>query len=345
MIFSLSRFWAEQGCAVALPYDVEVGAGTMCPETFFRVLGPQPWRVAYVQPSRRPADGRYGDNPNRLLKHTQMQVILKPPPADIQDIYLSSLGALGIDIRHHDIRFEEDNWEAPTLGAWGIGWQVMLDGLEITQFTYFQQSGGVDLEPISAELTYGLERIAVFLQNLQDVYDIKWNKSLTYGDLRRSEELEFSVYDFEMADPEVCRRILDLYEGEATRLLASYPEEENRNSKLEFRSSKPENRNSEIVGGEGAARANFEFRVSSFESPAGAGQPGPGAPSTNTLNRNRFPLRKVYDLTLKCSHLFNILDARGAISVTERVALIARVRRLACQVAAIYLDRQVEVTP
>ena len=186
MIFSLSEFWAGQGCVVALPYDLEVGAGTMCPETFFRVLGPQPWRVAYVQPSRRPADGRYGENPNRLLKHTQMQVILKPPPANIQDMYLESLGALGIDIRHHDIRFEEDNWEAPTLGAWGIGWQVMLDGLEITQFTYFQQSGGVDLEPISVELTYGLERIAAFLQNVEDVYQVRWNETVTYGDMRRS---------------------------------------------------------------------------------------------------------------------------------------------------------------
>ena len=197
MLFRLSEFWAEQGCVIALPYDVEVGAGTMCPETFLRVLGPQPWRVAYPQPSRRPADGRYGENPNRLLKHTQMQVILKPPPENIQDIYLESLGAIGIDIRHHDIRFEEDNWEAPTLGAWGIGWQVMLDGLEITQFTYFQQSGGVDLEPISVELTYGLERIAAFLQNVEDVYQVRWNDSVTYGDMRRAEELEFSVYDFE----------------------------------------------------------------------------------------------------------------------------------------------------
>ena len=223
MLFRLSEFWAEQGCVIALPYDVEVGAGTMCPETFLRVLGPQPWRVAYPQPSRRPADGRYGENPNRLLKHTQMQVILKPPPENIQDIYLESLGAIGIDIRHHDIRFEEDNWEAPTLGAWGIGWQVMLDGLEITQFTYFQQSGGVDLEPISVELTYGLERIAAFLQNVEDVYQVRWNETVTYGDMRRAEELEFSVYDFEAADPEICRQLLDLYEGEAARLLGEYP--------------------------------------------------------------------------------------------------------------------------
>jgi glycyl-tRNA synthetase alpha chain len=303
MLFRLSTFWAEQGCVIALPYDVEVGAGTMCPETFLRVLGPKPWRVAYPQPSRRPADGRYGENPNRLLKHTQMQVIIKPPPPNIQDIYLESLGAIGIDIRLHDIRFEEDNWESPTLGAWGIGWQVMLDGLEITQFTYFQQSGGVDLEPISVELTYGLERIAAFLQNVEDVYQVRWNDSVTYGEMRRAEELEFSVYDFEAADTEVCRKLLDLYEGEAARLLGEYP----RSSKsVEAISEELNTENNESI----------------------------------TLSGNRFPLRKVFDLTLKCSHLFNILDARGAISVTERVALIARVRKLACEVAAIFLDRQ-----
>ncbi len=217
MLLRLSQFWAKQGCVLALPYDVEVGAGTMCPETFLRVLGPQPWKVAYLQPSRRPADGRYGENPNRLLKHTQMQVILKPPPAAIQEMYLASLQELGIDLRHHDIRFEEDNWEAPTLGAWGIGWQVMLDGLEITQFTYFQQSGGVDLEPISVELTYGLERIAAFMQNVSDVYLVRWNDTVTYGDIRQAEELEFSVYDFEAASPETCRSLFELYEGEATR--------------------------------------------------------------------------------------------------------------------------------
>lgn len=346
MISRLSEFWAQQGCVVALPYDVEVGAGTMCPETFFRVLGPDPWRVAYVQPSRRPADGRYGENPNRLLKHTQMQVILKPPPVNIQDMYLESLGALGIDIRDHDIRFEEDNWEAPTLGAWGIGWQVMLDGLEITQFTYFQQSGGVELEPISAELTYGLERIAAFLQNVEDVYQVHWNEKVTYGEMRRQEELEFSVYDFEAADPETCRQLLDLYEGEASRLLDGY-----RKSKIEIRSAKilpnfeihpitpqqqadtsssktlivNEHKNSRLENRNSKAGPIFDFRISNFQ----AGE--------------RFPLRKVYDLTLKCSHLFNILDARGAISVTERVALIARVRKLACDVAAIYLDRQAEV--
>jgi glycyl-tRNA synthetase alpha chain len=287
MCLRLSEFWAQQGCVLALPYDLEVGAGTMCPETFLRVLGPEPWRVAYIQPSRRPADGRYGENPNRLLKHTQMQVILKPPPTDIQDIYLASLADLGIDLRHHDIRFEEDNWEAPTLGAWGIGWQVMLDGLEITQFTYFQQCGGVDLEPISVELTYGLERIAAFLQGAEDVYQVRWNGSVTYGDLRREEERELSVYDFEAASAQTCRTLFELHENEAARLLGSY--------------------------------------------------------ATLGDDRQRFPLRKVYDLCLKCSHLFNILDARGAISVTERVALIGRVRKLACDVAAIYLDRKTAV--
>ena len=226
MLFRLSEFWAAQGCVITLPYDVEVGAGTMAPETFLRVLGPKPWRVAYPQPSRRPADGRYGENPNRLLKHTQMQVILKPPPVNIQDMYLESLGAIGIDIRLHDIRFEEDNWEAPTLGAWGIGWQVMLDGLEITQFTYFQQSGGIDLEPISVEITYGLERIAAFLQNVDDVYKVRWNDTVTYGEMRHDEELEFSVYDFEAADTDVCRKLLDLYEAEAARLLKSFPRAE-----------------------------------------------------------------------------------------------------------------------
>ena len=289
MILRLSQFWARQGCVLALPYDLEVGAGTMCPETFLRVLGPEPWRVAYIQPSRRPADGRYGENPNRLLKHTQMQVILKPPPADIQEVYLASLEELGINLRHHDIRFEEDNWEAPTLGAWGLGWQVVLDGLEITQFTYFQQSGGIDLEPISVELTYGMERIAAFLQNVGSVYEVRWNEAVTYGDMRQADELELSVYDFEAAAPETCRKMFELYEGEAQRLLASY------------------------------------------------------APDEAMSTRRRFPLRKVYELALKCSHLFNILDARGAISVTERVALITRVRKLACEVARIYVEREAPV--
>ncbi len=284
-IGSLTDFWARQGAVVALPYDLEVGAGTMCPETFFRVLGPQPWSVAYVQPSRRPADGRYGENPNRLIKHTQLQVILKPPPENVQDIYLRSLQDIGIDFHHHDIRFEEDNWEAPTLGAWGIGWQVMLDGLEITQFTYFQQSGGIDLDPISVELTYGLERIAAFLQNVNNVYDVLWNNLLKYQDLRHTEEFELSVYDFECASAESTRQLFDIYEAEAARLLKHY----------------------------------FNFERSNR--PA------------------RFPLRKVYEFCLKCSHLFNILDARGAISVTERVALIARIRKIATEVAQVYLEQ------
>jgi len=288
-IARLSDFWARQGCVVALPLDLEVGAGTMAPETFLRVLGPGPFRVAYVQPSRRPADGRYGENPNRLLKHTQMQVILKPPPPDIQDLYLSSVAELGIDLAQHDIRFEEDNWAAPTLGAWGIGWQVMLDGLEITQFTYFQQCGGIDLEPISVEITYGLERIVAFLQNVDSVFEIKWNNSLTYGELRKDEELELSVYDFEAADAATCRNIFDLEESEALRILESF---------------------SSLQDGEA---------------------------------KRRFPLRKVYELCLKCSHLFNILDARGAISVTERVSLIGRIRNIACQVARIYVGRKTPV--
>src|SRR5579875_3659431 len=291
MLTRLYGFWERQGAVIALPYDLEVGAGTMCPETFFRVLGPEPWRVAYVQPSRRPADGRYGENPHRLLKHTQMQVILKPPPADIQDLYLQSLTSLGIDLGDHDVRFEEDNWESPTLGAWGIGWQVVLDGLEITQFTYFQQCGGVDLEPISVEITYGLERIAAFLQNVNNVFDVMWNRERTYRDLRLEEELELSVYDFEQASPEICRQMFDLNESEAARLLESY------------------------------------------------------AGLKDDRARERFPLRKVYELCLKCSHLFNILDARGAISVTERVTLIARVRKLACRVAAIDVERKNARTP
>ena len=285
MVSRLTDFWSRQGAVVALPYDLEVGAGTMCPETFFRVLGPDPWSVAYVQPSRRPADGRYGENPNRLIKHTQLQVILKPPPENVQDIYLRSLKDIGIDFHHHDIRFEEDNWEAPTLGAWGIGWQVMLDGLEITQFTYFQQSGGVDLDPISAELTYGLERIAAFLQNVNNVYDVKWNNLLKYHDLRHREEFELSLYDFECASPDSTRQLFEIYESEAARLLKDYFSED--------RDHRP----------------------------------------------SRFPLRKVYEFCLKCSHLFNILDARGAISVTERVALIARIRKIATDVAQIYLEQ------
>src|SRR5262245_7995878 len=225
LIFTLQRFWAARGCIVQQPYDVEVGAGTMSPETFLRVLGPKPYNVAYLQPSRRPADGRYGENPNRLYKHTQLQVILKPPPENVQDLYLESLQAIGIDLRKHDLKFEEDNWESPTLGAWGIGWQVMLDGMEITQFTYFQQCGGVDLDPISAELTYGLERLCAFLQDVDSVYDIVWaydpaGTPVKYGDVRYQEELQFSAYNFESADIEKLWEHLRLYEAECKDLLA-----------------------------------------------------------------------------------------------------------------------------
>jgi len=282
------------------PYDVEVGAGTMAPETFLRVLGPQPYRVAYVQPSRRPADGRYGENPNRLYKHLQLQVVLKPPPENVQQLYLDSLGAMGIDLRQHDIKFEEDNWESPTLGAWGIGWQVMLDGLEITQFTYFQQCGGVDLDPISAELTYGLERIAAFLQDVDSIYDIVWardpetDRITSYGDVRLAEELQFSVYNFEQADVEKAWKHFELCEAECKALLEGYA-----------LLSKAKD------AGDGLAR-----------------------------DKRRFPLPPAYDLCLKCSHLFNILDARGAISVTERVGVIARVRALAVGIAKAYVDQQ-----
>ena len=294
LILRLQTFWAERGCVLQQPYDVEVGAGTMSPETFLRVLGPNPYKVAYVQPSRRPADGRYGENPNRLYKHMQMQVILKPPPDNVQDLYLESLGAIGIDLCQHDLKFEEDNWESPTLNAWGVGWQVMLDGLEITQFTYFQQCGGVDLDPISAELTYGLERICAFLQDVDSIYDIVWardpltSKVMTYGDVRFADEQQFSVYNFEAADVEKAWQHFDLCERECKALLEQY-----------------------------AAMA---------KSPKN--------------ERARFPILAAYDLCLKCSHLFNILDARGAISVTERVAVIARVRALAVGIAKAYVDQQ-----
>src|ERR1700683_891475 len=225
LILRLQAFWAERGCVLQQPYDVEVGAGTMAPEAFLRVLGPKPYKVAYVQPSRRPADGRYGENPNRLFKHTQLQVILKPPAENVQELYLESLGAIGIDLRQHDIKFEEDNWEAPTLSAWGVGWQVRLDGLEITQFTYFQQCGGLDLFPISAELTYGLERIAAFLQDVDSIYDIVWARdpetgaTVTYGDVRLAEEVQFSVYNFEFAEVDKLWEHFSLYESEAQSLL------------------------------------------------------------------------------------------------------------------------------
>ena len=298
LILRLQTFWAERGCVLQQPYDVEVGAGTMAPETFLRVLGPQPYKVAYVQPSRRPADGRYGENPNRLFKHMQLQVILKPPPENVQELYLESLGAMGIDLRQHDIKFEEDNWESPTLGAWGIGWQVMLDGLEITQFTYFQQCGGVDLDPISAELTYGLERIASFLQDKDSIYDIVWARDpenarvTTYGDVRLADELQFSVYNFELADVEKAWKHSNCARVSARRCWKSM-----RHSRM---------------------RRTMELDA------------------TNSA----FPLLAAYDLCLKCSHLFNILDARGAISVTERVGVIARVRALAVGIAKACVDQQ-----
>jgi len=272
LILRLSEFWARQGCVIQQPYDLEVGAGTMHPDTFLRVLGPEPWRVAYVQPSRRPADARYGENPFRLGKHYQLQVILKPAPIDVQRLYVDSLEALGIDLSMHDLRFEEDNWEAPTLGAWGLGWQVMLDGMEITQFTYFQQSGGMELDPISAELTYGLERITMFLGRSQSVYDIDWvPDGVDYGQVRHQDEVEFSRYYFELADVVFLRQQFDGYEAESQRCLEE-----------------------DLV-------------------------------------------LPAYECALKCSHLFNVLDARGAVSVTERVALIKRVRSLAVACAQQYV--------
>jgi glycyl-tRNA synthetase alpha chain len=312
LILRLQAFWAERGCVLQQPYDVEVGAGTMAPETFLRVLGPNPYKVAYVQPSRRPADGRYGENPNRLFKHMQLQVILKPPPVNVQELYLESLGAIGIDLRQHDIKFEEDNWEAPTLSAWGVGWQVMLDGLEITQFTYFQQCGGVDLFPISAELTYGLERIGAFLQDVDSIYDIVWARDpdtgsvVKYGDVRLADELQFSVYNFEYADVEKTWQHFALCEAECKGLIEKYA----------------------ALAGNQSPRP-----VSAKNGETRTGHPDPVA-------KARFPLLGAYDLCLKCSHLFNILDARGAISVTERVGVIARVRALAVGIAKAWVDQQ-----
>jgi glycyl-tRNA synthetase alpha chain len=302
LILKLQAFYAERGAVIQQPYDVEVGAGTMAPETFLRVLGPNPYKVAYVQPSRRPADGRYGENPNRLFKHLQLQVILKPPPENIQELYLESLGAIGIDLRQHDIKFEEDNWESPTLGAWGIGWQVMLDGLEVTQFTYFQQCGGVDLDPISVELTYGLERLCAFLQDVDSIYDIVWardpetGREVKYGEVRLADEQQFSVYNFEAADVPSAWKHFELCEGECKKLIDRY-------AALGKDKAKAED--------DGIAR-----------------------------ERSRFPLLGAYDLCLKCSHYFNILDARGAISVTERVGVIARVRALAVAIAKAWMDQQ-----
>jgi glycyl-tRNA synthetase alpha chain len=297
LLFTLQKFWADRGCVLQQPYDIEVGAGTMSPDTFLRVLGPKPVRIEYAQPSRRPADGRYGENPNRLFRHTQLQVILKPPPVNVQELYLESLEAIGIDLREHDIKFEEDNWEWPVGGAWGVGWQVMLDGLEITQFTYFQQCGGMDLDPICGEITYGLERIAGFLQDVDSIYDIVWavepdtGREVTYGEMRLPEEEQFSAYGFDYADVSKLWNHLELYESECLGLLE---------------------------------------QAKAMDAEEGVG----------ALRRKRFPVLGAYELALKCSHLFNLLDARGAISVTERVGVMARIRTLVVGVAKAYAAQQ-----
>jgi len=262
LILSLQNYWAQQGCIILQPYDMEKGAGTFHPETFLRVLGPEPWKAAYVEPSRRPTDGRYGENPNRLQHYYQFQVILKPHPLNIQELYLDSLKSFGIEPSRHDIRFVEDDWESPTLGAWGLGWEVWLDGMEITQFTYFQQAGGIDLKPVAGEITYGCERIAMYLQGVDNVYDLEWTNGIKYGDVHHQTEVEFSKYNFEEADTDMLFKLFDMYESECKRLVAA-----------------------ELI----------------------------------------FP---AYDFVLKGSHAFNLLDARGAISVTERAHYIGRVRNL-----------------
>ncbi|HHU30093.1 MAG: glycine--tRNA ligase subunit alpha [Bacillota bacterium] len=278
MIFKLQNYWARHHCVLANPYDVEKGAGTMNPATFLRALGPEPWAVAYVEPSRRPTDGRYGENPNRLYQHHQFQVIIKPPPAEIQQLYLDSLQELGIVPREHDIRFVEDNWESPTLGAWGLGWEVWLDGMEITQFTYFQQVGGIDVDLVSVEITYGLERIAMYLQDKENVFDLQWAEGVvTYGELFHRAEVEHSLYSFQAADTEMLFNLFVTHEKEAGRLLAE-----------------------------------------------GLVLPG-------------------YDQVLKCSHIFNLLDARGALSVAERTAYIGRVRNLSRLAAQQYLQQREEM--
>ncbi len=276
MILALQHYWAQQGCLIFQPYNSEVGAATFNPATFIRALGPDPWRVAYVEPTRRPKDGRYAENPNRVQQYYQFQVVLKPPPENVQDLYLNSLRSLGIPIAEHDVRFVEDDWESPTLGAWGLGWEVCLDGLEITQFTYFQQVGGVDLDPPSVEITYGLERIAMFVQGKDSIFDIQWNDHVTWGDVYRQFEREFSVYNFEEAPVEKLKELFTFFESEAHRLL------------------------------------------------------------------DRELLYPGYDHVLKLSHYFNLLDARGAISPTERAQYIARVRRLASRVARLYLKQREE---
>jgi len=267
LILTLQGYWADYGCAIVQPYDVEKGAGTFNPATFLRALGPEPWKAAYVEPSRRPTDGRYGENPFRFQQHFQLQVIIKPAPADSQDIYLESLRRLGIDVAAHDVRFVEDDWESPTLGATGLGWQVWLDGLEITQFTYFQRVAGVDLDPVCLELTYGLERIAMFLQDVSDAFELEWAPGVSYREMRHQEEVQFSRYNFDEADTGMLFGLFGTYEAECRRLLEA-----------------------------------------------------------------DLPL-PAYDYVLKCSHAFNLLDARGAISVTERTSYIKRIRDLAGGVA------------
>ncbi len=274
LIMALEKFWAGQGCVIQQPYDLEVGAGTFNPATFLRALGPEPWNVAYVEPSRRPTDGRYGENPNRLQHYYQYQVIMKPSPMNIQELYLDSLRSFGIDPLDHDIRFVEDDWESPTVGAWGLGWEVWLDGMEISQFTYFQQVGGIDLNPICAELTYGTERIAMYIQGIDNVYDLKWNDTVTYGQVHHQGEVEWSIYNFEVADVGMLRNLFDMYEAEGAR----------------------------------------------------AAEKGLVLPT--------------YDHCLKCSHTFNMLNARGAISVAERTSYIGRVRNLARLSAEGYLKQR-----
>ncbi len=286
LLLGIQRYWGDRGCVLQQPYDVEVGAGTMAPDTFFRVLGPEPWRVAYCQPSRRPGDGRFGENPMRLYKHYQFQVILKPSPLEVQDLYLESLNTFGIDPVEHDIRFEEDNWESPTLGAAGVGWQVLMDGMEISQFTYFQQAGGRELAPISVELTYGIERICMFLNDIRNVFDIPWNdEGIRYGDVRHRDEVEQSIYAFREADVPFYVRQFESWEAEAGRLL-------------------------------------------------GRTEPGPDGEAPAPL------CLPAHEAVLHCSHVFNVLDARGALSVTERAAYIQRIRRLACRAADAYVAQR-----
>jgi glycyl-tRNA synthetase alpha chain len=298
IILTLAKFWSERGCVLVQPYNSEVGAGTFNPATFLRALGPEPWNVAFVEPSRRPADGRYGDNPNRLQQFHQYQVILKPSPINIQELYLESLRALGTNPLEHDVRFVEDDWKSPTLGAWGLGWQVWLDGLEISQFTYFQQCGGIDCKPVSGELTYGLERIAMYLQDVDNVYDVAWSPTVKYGEIAKRAEWEWSTYNFEQADPDYHRSLFELSERECRRLLT-----------LEER---------KIEVKKGPARTELVF-----------GKP--------PLERLVLP---AYDFCVKASHHFNVLDARGAISVAAREDYIKRVRGLASKCAESYLAQR-----